>query len=81
MIDAQPAEADDTVAEPQQGVGPLLPGAQREARPLRQQILEHVRAHGRTARADISRALYLYGVTALLTFGLAALLVLARFMT
>ena len=57
MIDAQPAEADDTVAEPQQGVGPLLPGAQREARPLRQQILEHVRAHGRTARADISRAL------------------------
>ncbi|WP_341212367.1 ROK family protein [uncultured Limimaricola sp.] len=57
MIDTQPAESAADVAQPQHGVGPLLPGNQREARPLRQQILEHVRAAGRAARADITRAL------------------------
>ncbi|MGX9854959.1 ROK family transcriptional regulator [Limimaricola variabilis] len=57
MSDANAAEEAASVAEPQQGVGPMLPGSQREARPLRQQILEHVRANGRAARAEISRAL------------------------
>ncbi|GAD55942.1 MAG: putative NBD/HSP70 family sugar kinase [Limimaricola cinnabarinus] len=57
MIDTHPARSATDVAAPQQGVGPLLPGSQREARPLRQQILEHVRAAGRAARADITRAL------------------------
>jgi len=30
--------------------------------------------------ADISRAVYVYGITGLLTFGLVAVLALARFM-
>ncbi|MEM9580748.1 MAG: ROK family protein [Pseudomonadota bacterium] len=38
------------------GCGPLLPS--REAsRPLRQEVFEHVRAHGLAARADITHAL------------------------
>lgn len=39
------------------GCGPILPAAGREAKPLRQQIFEHVRAAGRAARADVTRAL------------------------
>lgn len=43
-------------SEPQ-GCGPLLTGARDAPVPLRQQVLEYVRAHGRAARSDISRAL------------------------
>ncbi len=57
MADAAVPEEASSVAELPHGVGPLLPGAPREVRPLRLQILEHVRATGRAARADISRAL------------------------
>lgn len=39
------------------GCGPLLPGAGREVKALRQQVFEHVRAAGRAARADVTRAL------------------------
>ncbi|PHP27968.1 ROK family transcriptional regulator [Limimaricola cinnabarinus] len=57
MTGSPEADPAGSVTAPPQGVGPLLPGAQREVRPLRQQILEHVRAQGRVARAEISRAL------------------------
>ncbi len=39
------------------GCGPLLPGPGVGSKPLRQQVFEHVRAAGRTARADVARAL------------------------
>ncbi|MBQ2260330.1 MAG: ROK family protein [Loktanella sp.] len=39
------------------GCGPLLPTASAVAKPLRQQIFEHVRGAGRAARADVTRAL------------------------
>ena len=39
------------------GCGPMLPVDQSDAKPLRQQIFEHVRAEGRAARADVTRAL------------------------
>ena len=39
------------------GCGPLLSGNRGAVRPLRQQIFEYVRANGRAARADITRAL------------------------
>ena len=39
------------------GCGPLLPTAGASAKPLRQQIFEHVRGAGRAARADVTRAL------------------------
>jgi predicted NBD/HSP70 family sugar kinase len=39
------------------GCGPLLPTASGDSRPLRQQIFEHVRATGRAARTDVTRAL------------------------
>ena len=39
------------------GCGPVLPLAGRDAKPLRQQVFEHVRASGRAARADVARAL------------------------
>lgn len=39
------------------GCGPLLPTDSAEAKPLRQQIFEHVRAAGRAARTDVTRAL------------------------
>ncbi len=45
----------DALTDPAPGCGPLLPGG--EVRPLRQMIFDHVRAAGRAARADISRAL------------------------
>ncbi|WP_458790890.1 ROK family protein [Yoonia sp. MH D7] len=40
-----------------QGCGPILPVLGRDATTLRQQVFEHVRAAGRAARADITRAL------------------------
>ncbi len=40
-----------------QGCGPVLPVLGRDATTLRQQVFEHVRAAGRAARADITRAL------------------------
>ena len=39
------------------GCGPLLPGPGAGTKPLRQQVFEHIRAAGRTARADVARAL------------------------
>ncbi len=39
------------------GFGPLLPSNIADAKPLRQQIFEHVRAAGRAARSDMTRAL------------------------
>lgn len=39
------------------GCGPFGAGAERDQRPLRQQVFERVRAEGRIARADITRAL------------------------
>ncbi|SEW18417.1 Sugar kinase of the NBD/HSP70 family, may contain an N-terminal HTH domain [Cognatiyoonia koreensis] len=39
------------------GCGPNLPVADQQADPLRQQVFEHVRAVGRAARADVTRAL------------------------
>jgi len=39
------------------GCGPLLSTALPESKPLRQQIFEHVRATGRAARSDVTRAL------------------------
>ena len=48
--------APDMLPAPQ-GCGPVLPLPGRDAKPLRQQVFEHVRAAGRTARADVARAL------------------------
>lgn len=39
------------------GCGPLLQIGRTDAKPLRQQIFEHVRAAGRAARTDVTRAL------------------------
>ncbi len=39
------------------GCGPILRGTGAEIKPLRQQVFEHVRASGRAARADVTRAL------------------------
>ncbi|HSF93207.1 MAG TPA: ROK family protein, partial [Paracoccaceae bacterium] len=39
------------------GCGPLLPILDREPTSLRQQVFEHIRAYGQTARADVARAL------------------------
>ncbi len=46
----------ESVAAPA-GCGPRLSQAAATAKPLRQQIFEHVRASGRAARADVTRAL------------------------
>jgi predicted NBD/HSP70 family sugar kinase len=43
------------------GCGPMLLAAGREVKPLRQQVFEHVRAAGRAARADVTRALGISG--------------------
>ncbi len=43
--------------ETPQGVGPVLPAPLRSATPPRRQVFDHVRAHGRAARADVARAL------------------------
>ena len=53
QLDQQGSESDGTPS----GCGPLLSSAGPEAKPLRQQVFEHVRATGRAARADITRAL------------------------
>lgn len=39
------------------GCGPLLPTDAKDSKPLRQQVFEHVRAAGRAARMDVTRAL------------------------
>ena len=39
------------------GYGPILPVLGRDTTTLRQQIFEYVRAAGRAARADVTRAL------------------------
>lgn len=39
------------------GCGPILPLAATEARPIRVQVFDRVRAFGRAARADVTRAL------------------------
>ncbi len=39
------------------GCGPLLPISAADKKPLRRQIFEHVRAAGRAARTDVTRAL------------------------
>ncbi|MEP3346608.1 MAG: ROK family protein [Litoreibacter sp.] len=51
------SEADNIIAENPAGCGPLLHRDRGRELPLRQQIFQHVRALGRTARADLARAL------------------------
>ena len=50
---------DDTGAKTSKlaGCGPLLQRSKASDAPLRQQVFQHVRASGRAARADITRAL------------------------
>lgn len=55
MYDETLAEGDES--QTPSGCGPLLPADTVETKPLRQQIFEHVRAAGRAARADVTRAL------------------------
>ncbi len=55
MDDAIIAERHES--EVPSGCGPLLPTDSADAKPLRQQIFEHVRAAGRAARTDVTRAL------------------------
>ena len=53
------------------GCGPLLEGESARLPALRQQVFEHVRASGRAARADITRALHISaGSATTLTAGL-----------
>lgn len=52
VIDSSKDESDAPT-----GCGPLLLSDTTEQRPLRQQVFEHVRAAGRAARADVTRAL------------------------
>ena len=47
----------NTESDTPSGCGPMLPVDQADAKPLRQQIFEHVRAEGRAARTDVTRAL------------------------
>ncbi len=49
--------AENSESEGPIGCGPLLPAYSADAKPLRQQIFEHVRAAGRAARTDVTRAL------------------------
>ncbi|KQB97614.1 XylR family transcriptional regulator [Loktanella sp. 1ANDIMAR09] len=44
-------------SEDPNGCGPLLSTGSPDAKPLRQQVFEHVRATGRAARSDVTRAL------------------------
>ena len=48
---------DDAESDPIRGCGPTLPRGGTEAKPLRQQVFEHVRAAGNVPRMDIARAL------------------------
>ena len=59
------------------GCGPLLPTASAVAKPLRQQIFEHVRGAARAARADVTRAL---GISAGSATTLTADLIAAGFL-
>ncbi len=47
----------DSESEGPAGCGPLLSSDSPDAKPLRQQVFEHVRAAGRAARADVTRAI------------------------
>lgn len=55
MYDIESTAGDESL--PGSGCGPILPTASENAKPLRQQIFEHVRAAGRAARTDVTRAL------------------------
>ncbi|MDP5360211.1 MAG: XylR family transcriptional regulator, partial [Paracoccaceae bacterium] len=55
MYDVITVESDESGGS--SGCGPLLPASGAEAKPLRQQIFEYVRASGRAARTDLTRAL------------------------
>lgn len=55
MYDEISADGDESPVV--SGCGPLLPTASASAKPLRQQIFEHVRGAGRAARTDVTRAL------------------------
>jgi len=55
MYDEMTPDGDESPAI--SGCGPLLPTASATAKPLRQQIFEHVRGAGRAARTDVTRAL------------------------
>ena len=55
MFEVMEPQGDESGSPP--GCGPLLPSSSIESKPLRQQIFEHVRAAGRAARADVTRAL------------------------
>uniref|UniRef100_UPI004047DD03 ROK family protein n=1 Tax=Yoonia sp. TaxID=2212373 RepID=UPI004047DD03 len=67
MYDAQENQAQ--IAPIPVGCGPVLPVLGRDTTTLRQQVFEHVRAAGRAARADITRAL---GISAGSTTALTA---------
>ena len=56
MYDEKALPGSDSEGTPS-GCGPILPGIGKETKPLRQQVFEHVRAAGRAARADVTRAL------------------------
>lgn len=49
--------AQDNESDGPSGCGPLLSTDTPDAKPLRQQVFEHVRANGRAARADVTRAI------------------------
>ncbi|MDX8349454.1 ROK family protein [Cognatiyoonia sp. IB215446] len=55
MYDEITAESGES--EGPTGCGPMLPSESTDSKPLRQQIFEHVRAAGRAARTDVTRAL------------------------
>lgn len=67
MYDTQENQAQ--IAPIPVGCGPVLPVLGRDTTTLRQQVFEHVRAAGRAARADITRAL---GISAGSTTALTA---------
>lgn len=55
MYDVITVESDESGGS--SGCGPMLPASGADAKPLRQQIFEYVRASGRAARTDLTRAL------------------------
>lgn len=55
MYDVIAEQSDESGVPP--GCGPLLPTETSDSKPLRQQVFEHVRAAGRAARTDVTRAL------------------------
>lgn len=65
--------ASPALDEVSEGCGPLLSAAREAGRPLRQEVFEFVRAHGQTARADVTNALKISaGSTTTLTADLIA---------